>query len=94
MSEIKVNRDVMMNHAANLGDSVQQLDYYPMKNNNMSYTQSHSISNCRETLITLLESVESFKDIVQEDAIRIKQVGEAYAAKDQEVGQKLQMEVR
>ncbi|MBC2674418.1 DUF3130 family protein [Listeria booriae] len=84
----------MMNHAANLSSSVQEMAYHPMKNGNMSYTQSNSISQYRKCLLELLDGVEIFESVVSEDAKRIKQIGEAYVQKDKEVGQKLQLEVR
>ncbi|WP_312026144.1 DUF3130 family protein [Listeria booriae] len=89
-----MNRDTMMNHAANLSSSVQEMAYHPMKNGNMSYTQSNSISQYRKCLLELLDGVEIFESVVSEDAKRIKQIGEAYVQKDKEVGQKLQLEVR
>ncbi|MBC1504807.1 DUF3130 family protein [Listeria booriae] len=94
MAKISVNRDTMMNHAADLSSSVQGMAYHPMKNGNMSYTQSHSISQYRACLLDLLEVMENFESVVSEDAKRIKQIGEAYAQKDREVGQKLHLEVR
>ncbi|MBC2317090.1 DUF3130 family protein [Listeria booriae] len=94
MAKINVNREIMMNHAADLSASVQGMSYHPMKNGNMSYTQSHSISQYRACLLDLLEAVETFESVFSEDAKRIKQIGEAYAQKDREVGQKLQLEVR
>ncbi|MBC1778122.1 DUF3130 family protein [Listeria booriae] len=94
MAKINVNRDTMMNHAADLSSSVQGMAYHPMKNGNMSYTQSHSISQYRACLLDLLEVMETFESVVSEDAKRMKQIGEAYAQKDREVGQKLHLEVR
>ncbi|MBC1529120.1 DUF3130 family protein [Listeria booriae] len=94
MAKISVNRDTMMNHAADLSSSVQGMAYHPMKNGNMSYTESHSISQYRACLLDLLEVMENFESVVSEDAKRIKQIGEAYAQKDREVGQKLHLEVR
>lgn len=92
MVEIKVSREKMMDHASDLSDGIAGMSYFPMKNGNMSYTQSQAISNYREALFELAESVELFGKVVHEDAIRIKQIGEAYATKDREVAQ--QMEVR
>ncbi|MBC1917910.1 DUF3130 family protein [Listeria booriae] len=94
MAKISVNRDTMMNHAADLSSSVQGMAYHPMKNGNMSYTQSHSISEYKACLLDLSEVMETFESVVSEDAKRIKQIGEAYAQKDREVGQKLHLEVR
>ncbi|MBC1232525.1 DUF3130 family protein [Listeria booriae] len=94
MAKINVNRDTMMNHAADLSSSVQGMAYHPMKNGNMSYTQSHSISQYKACLLDLLEVMETFESVVSEDAKRMKQIGEAYAQKDREVGQKLHLEVR
>ncbi|MBC1332035.1 DUF3130 family protein [Listeria booriae] len=94
MAKISVNRDTMMNHAADLSSSVHGMAYHPMKNGNMSYTQSNSTSQYRQCLLELLDGVEIFESVVQEDARRIKQIGEAYAQKDREVGQKLHLEVR
>ncbi|MBC2283656.1 DUF3130 family protein [Listeria booriae] len=94
MAKISENREIMMNHAADLSASVQGMAYHPMKNGNMSYTQSHSISQYRACLLELLEAVDIFKSVFSEGAKRMKQIGEAYAQKDREVGQKLQLEVR
>ncbi|MBC1334621.1 DUF3130 family protein [Listeria booriae] len=94
MTQIKVNREKMMHHAAELGDSVLGMSPHTKKNNAMSYTQCNSMTNCQEALLDLVNYVDLFGKVVQEDAIRIKQIGEAYAAKDREVGQKMQLEVR
>ncbi|AQY52092.1 hypothetical protein PWEIH_16713 [Listeria weihenstephanensis FSL R9-0317] len=91
MVEIKVSREEMMNHASDLSESMAGMSYFPMKNGNMPYTQSEAISNYREALFELVESVDLFGKVVREDAIRIKQIGEAYAAKDKEVAQQLEV---
>lgn len=44
----------MNTHATTLGDSAGKLDYYPLKNGNMSYTQTNSTHLFRESLLELL----------------------------------------
>ncbi len=94
MTQIKVNREKMMNHAAELGDSVSGMSRLAKRNNEMAYTQCKSMTNGQEALLNLMNSIDLFGKVVQEDATRIKQIGEAYAAMDREAGQKMQLEVR
>ncbi|AFH79684.1 DUF3130 family protein [Listeria monocytogenes] len=56
MTKIRINKEKMINHATTLGDSAGKLDYYPLKNENMSYTQTNSIHLLRESLLELLEA--------------------------------------
>ncbi|MCD1830737.1 DUF3130 domain-containing protein, partial [Listeria monocytogenes] len=51
MTKIHINKEKMNNHATTLGDSAGKLDYYPLKNGNMSYTQTNSIHLFRESLL-------------------------------------------
>lgn len=94
MTKIRISKEKMNTHATALGDSAGKLDYYPMKNGNMSYTQTNSIQLFRESLLELLEGIESFGSIAQDDAIRIKQMGEAFAKQDKSISQKMNLEVR
>lgn len=91
MAEIKVSRDTMMSHASNMSESVAGISYFPMQHGSITYTRSQAISNYREALFELVNSVESFEEIVHEDALRIKQVGEAYAANDRKVAGQLEV---
>ncbi|MBC1357843.1 DUF3130 family protein [Listeria booriae] len=94
MAKINMNREIMMNHETDLSGSVREIAYHSMKNRNMSYTQSNSMSEYRACLLVLLAVVEIFESAISKGAKRIKQIGEAFAQKDREVGQKLQLEVR
>ncbi len=60
----------------------------------MSYTQTNSINLFRESLLELLEGIENLGTVVQDDANRIKQMGEAFAKQDKSISQKMNLEVR
>ncbi|HEL8244925.1 TPA: DUF3130 family protein, partial [Listeria monocytogenes] len=64
-TKIRINKEKMNNHATTLGDSAGKLDYYPLKNGNMSYTQTNSIHLFRESLLELLEGIENLGSVAQ-----------------------------
>ncbi|EAD0915755.1 DUF3130 family protein [Listeria monocytogenes] len=94
MTKIRINKEKMNKHATTLGDSAGKLDYYPLKNENMSYTQTNSIHLFRESLLELLEGIENLGSVAQDDATRIKQMGEAFAKQDKSISQNMNLEVR
>ncbi|EDO1118312.1 DUF3130 family protein [Listeria monocytogenes] len=94
MTKIRINKEKMNNHATTLGESAGKLDYYPLKNGNMSYTQTDSIQFFRESLLELLEGIENLGSVAQDDATRIKQMGEAFVKQDKSISQKMNLEVR
>ncbi|EAD2655421.1 DUF3130 family protein [Listeria monocytogenes] len=94
MTKIRINKEKMNNHATTLGERAGKLDYYPLKNGNMSYTQTNSINLFRESLLELLEGIENLGSVAQDDANRIKQMGEAFAKQDKSISQKMNLEVR
>ncbi len=48
----------------------------------------------RENILQLVLSVENFASAAQQDAIRIKQMGEAFAEKDKDLSGHIQLEVQ
>ncbi|EAH0549561.1 DUF3130 family protein, partial [Listeria monocytogenes] len=48
----------------------------------------------RESLLELLEGIENLGSVAQDDATRIKQMGEAFAKQDKSISQKMNLEVR
>lgn len=94
MAKIKIRQSKMNSYATNFGDCAEELDYYPLKEGNMPYSQSNSINGLRENILQLVLSVENFGSAAQQDAIRIKQMGEAFAEKDKDLSGHIQLEVQ
>ncbi|WP_099225265.1 DUF3130 family protein [Listeria costaricensis] len=94
MGKVKVSQSKMNSYATTFGDCAEGLDYYPLKDGNMPYSQSNSINALRENILQLVISVENFGNAAQQDAIRIKQMGEAFAEKDKDLSGHIQLEVK
>ncbi|MBC1400880.1 DUF3130 family protein [Listeria booriae] len=94
MREIKVDEENLQKYATLFG-KIENKAYTPLRNGNMSYTRANSINEFRNNLVDLVLAVEKIQQAVSQDALRVKQMGTAFAKQDRALGQEIgQMEVR
>ncbi|CAM4026575.1 DUF3130 domain-containing protein [Listeria booriae] len=94
MREIKVDEENLQKYATLFG-KIDNKAYTPLRNGNMSYTRANSINEFRNNLVDLVLAVEKIQQAVSQDALRVKQMGTAFAKQDRALGQEIgQMEVR
>lgn len=89
MTTVKIKEQTLDKHAGKIESSMESMEYLPMKDGNMSYTQSNSVDNYRHALLDFLESVEAFQGIVQTDAKRISKIGKSMAGTDKKAAQEI-----
>lgn len=94
MREIKADEENLQKYATLFG-KIENKAYTPLRNGNMSYTRANSINEFRNNLVDLVLAVEKIQQAVSQDALRVKQMGTAFAKQDRALGQEIgQMEVR
>ncbi|MBT0177037.1 DUF3130 family protein [Listeria seeligeri] len=89
MTTVKINEQTLDKHAEKIESSMESMEYLPMKDGNMAYSQSNSMDNYRDALLNFLEAVEAFQGIVKSDSKRISKIGKAMVATDKNAAQKI-----
>ncbi|WP_416348982.1 DUF3130 family protein, partial [Listeria seeligeri] len=56
MTTVKINEQTLTNHAEKIESSMESMEYLPMKDGNMAYSQSNSMDNYRDALLNFLEA--------------------------------------
>ncbi len=61
----------------------------------MAYSRANSTNELRTSIFELLEAVEVFQQVAQQDADRLKKMGASFAKQDTSLGKQVnQLEVR
>ncbi|WP_270997318.1 DUF3130 domain-containing protein [Listeria seeligeri] len=94
MSEIKVREASLQKYATKLGNKGKAVEYLPMKDGNMAYSQANSINHFRTAMFDLVEAVDAFQGVVETDAVRLKELGLSFTNKDRELERSLGLEVK